>query len=130
MQAVVNSYAPVGKEATFAVSISDKFGNKHDRVVPLKLKSRYQAELAAIKYVLQAVSNKDVSLCVKTSISQLPQIFAKAEDGSWVKRKKPNKLISEVRDLASEFSEFSCVKADDEEEIEKLKEMAKTTNRI
>jgi hypothetical protein len=130
MEAVVNSYAPVGKEATFAVILSDSFGNTHERVVPLKLKSKYQAELAAIKYALQAVPHKDVFMTLKTSVSQVPQIFSKTPDGEWIKRKKPNKLVDDIRELAGQFKEFNCVKETDSELILKTKEMCKSITRI
>ena len=109
MEATISGYALVGKNASFAVSISDGSDNTHERIVPLKLKSRYQAELAAIKYVCQAVSHKDVDLVVKTSVSQIPQIFEKTTNGEWPKRKRVNALIDEIRELSDKFTSFKCV---------------------
>ena len=128
MEAMVNGYGPVGKPASFAVKILDKYGNEHKRVVPTKLTSKYQAELAAIKYVLHAVPHKDVSLTVKTSVKHIPQIFKKTADGKWVKRKK-NKLIDEIRSLSEHFASFECVSGD-EEEMAEVKEMARLVNSI
>ena len=88
MRALVVGYAPVGKPASFAVDI----GGEHKRVVPLKTKSKYQAELAGIKYVCQAIINTDVDLNLKVTISHLPTIFVKDKDGSFKKRKKKNKI--------------------------------------
>ena len=126
MEAIVNGYALIGKPATFAVSIFDKFGNTHTRVVPLKLKSRYQAELAAIKYVCQAIPHKDINLTVKTSVSQIPQIFKKTADGEWIKRKKPNKLVDDIRTLSSQFASFEIVVDKDSEQMLKTKALAKS----
>ena len=130
MEAIVNSYALVGKPASFAVRISDKFGNVHERVVPLKLKSKYQAELSAIKYVMQAVSFKDVKLTIKTSVSQIPQIFKKDANGELRDRKKPNDLIDELRELSEQFASFECVLDKDSDTMLEMKEKAKLPSSI
>lgn len=130
MEAVVNAYGLVGKPASFAVKVSDNFGNTHERVVPLKMKSRYQAELAAIKYVCQAIPHKDVRLTVKTSVSQIPQIFKKTPDGNFISRSKPNALVDEVRELSNQFTSFQCVIDKDSEEMLKVKERAKLPSSI
>lgn len=124
MEAFISSYGLVGKESNFAVYIVDDSGAVHKRVVPLKLKSTYQAELAAIKYVCQAIPNKDVELVIKTSVTQLPQVFQKAEDGRWAKRQQ-NKMVDDARELTEKFSKFSCVKDTDSELMLKVRNMAK-----
>ena len=63
-------------------------------------------------------------------MAHIPQIFKKDSDGNWVKRKKPNKLIDEIRELASQFAEFECVKAPDDELILETKELARKASRI
>lgn len=130
MEATVSSYALVGKPAFFAVHIKDKFGNTHNRVVPLKLKSKYQAELAAVKYVMQALPFKDVVLTIKTSVSQVPQIFKKNSDGEFPKRKRPNVLVDELRELSEQFSLFECVLDKNSKEMVELKERAKSAASI
>ena len=130
MEAVISGYALIGKPASFAVNIIDNLGSIHKRVVPLKLKSKYQAELAAIKYVCQAIPHKDVELVIKTAVSQIPQIFVKAADGRWPKRKKANKLVDEVRELTSQFETFSCVLDKDSETMLEIKKLAKQPNSI
>jgi hypothetical protein len=129
MEAVVSGYALVGKPASFAVKITDQFGSSHERVVPLKLKSRYQAELAAIKYVCLAVPHKDVSLVVKTSVSQVPQIFQKV-NGEFAKRSKPNELVDEIRELSAQFASFECIADKDSEEMLTIKKKAKLPSSI
>lgn len=124
MKAVVASYGQVGKNVSFAVKIENAFGVTHERVVPLKTKSKYQAEVAAIKYVCQAIPHKDVNLEVKVSVTQIPQIFKKV-DGKFIKRKRPNKLVDSTRELASKFESFVCSYDKDSAEMAILKEKAK-----
>jgi hypothetical protein len=124
MEASVIGYAPVGKTASFAVDID---GN-HKRVVPLKTKSKYQAELAGIKYICQAIVNTDVKLNLKVSISHLPTIFDKDDDGNFKKRKKKNKLVDEVRELSEKFSSFTCETNKDSESVNTLKARAKSAS--
>lgn len=124
MEASVYGYALVGKPAVFVVHIKDDVGNIHERTIPLKLKSKYQAEIAAIKYACQAISRKDVHLTIKTSVSQIPQVFTKT-GGNWLKRKTPNQLIDDVRELADQFSSFNCVVDDASELMLKIKEIAR-----
>ena len=126
MEALVNGYALTGKPATFAVKIFDKFGNTHERVVPLKAKSKYQAELAAVMYVLQAVPHKDISLVLKTSVSQIPQIFKKDRDGKFLKRKRANDLIDSIRELSDQFASFECLIDKDSEAMLEIKKKAKS----
>jgi hypothetical protein len=125
MEAIISSYALVGKQASFAVKIFDEFGNAHERVIPLKSKSKYQAELAAIKYVCHAIPHKDVDVVIKTSVLQIPQIFKKTNSGKWIKRRKPNKLIDEIRELSLQFSSFECIIDEDSELMLEVKEKAK-----
>jgi len=125
MEAVISGYGLVGKPVSFAVKITDNFGNTHERVVPLKTKSRYQAELSAIKYVFQAIPHKDVSLTVKTAVTQIPQIFEKDSSGQFTKRSKPNELVDELRELSSQFESFQCVIDKDSEEMLAVKLKAK-----
>jgi glycerol-3-phosphate cytidylyltransferase-like family protein len=124
MKALVVGYAPVGKSASFAVDI----GGEHKRGVPLKTKSKYQAELAGIKYVCQAIINADIDLDLKVTISHLPTIFAKDGDGCFKKRKKKNKLVDEVRELSTKFSSFVCETNKDAESINVLKMKAKSAS--
>lgn len=118
MKALVNGFGPIGKSSSFVVKISDEHGNIHKRTVPLKLKSVYQAELAAIKYVFQAIPYKDIDLKIKTASSQIPQIFNKTTKGEWIKRRKPNALIDEVRELSEQFKSFECAHVNTEETLE------------
>ena len=121
MDASVVGYAPPGKLASFAVDID----GDHQRIVPLKTKSKYQAELAGIKYVCQSVINTDVDLNIKVTVSHISTIFIKNEDGSFPKRSKSQKLIDEVRELSTKFSSFTCEANKDLEAVEVLKEKAK-----
>ena len=129
MKAMVSGYSPVGKPSSFAVEISDEHGNNHKRIVPLKVKSKYLAELSAIKYVMQSIPHKDVDLTIRTTVAHMPQIFTKTTKGEWVKRKKQNDLVDEVRELSEQFKSFNCVRGDDDE-MSKVKKMAKLANSI
>ena len=129
IEAIINGYTLVGKPAAFAVHISGG-ANSHERTVPLTTKSRYQAELAAIKYVCAALPNKDVKLVIKTADAHLSSIFKKKKDGSWIKRKRPNKLVDEVRELSEQFDEFVCELDSDSDLMVRVKEMAKRPSRI
>lgn len=130
MEAIIGSHAVVGKSTSFAVKIVDNFGNTHERVVPLITKSKYQAELAAIKYVFQAIQYKDVDLTLKTAVHQIPQIFQKNKNGKFVKRKRPNELVDELRELSSRFKSFECVLDKDGEEVTAIREKARLVNSI
>jgi len=121
MDATIVGYAPVGKTAAFAVDID----GKHQRVVPLNTKSKHQAELAGIKYVFQAIVDKNVDLNLKVTVAHIPGMFKKDEAGLFSKRKKPNKLVDEVRGLSTQFASFSIEKAS-AESIGVLKEKAKS----
>lgn len=124
MDASIVGYAPVGKSASFAVDID----GEHQRVVPLKTKSKYQAELAGIKYICQAVIDKDVDLNLKVTIGHLPTIFAKDDNGNFGKRKRKNKLVDEVRELSTKFYTFTCETNKDAESVNLLKEKAKSAS--
>ena len=130
MEAVVSGYALIGACDSFAIKISDKYGNVHERVVPLKSKSKYQAELAAVKYVLQVMNKKNIDLIIKTSVAQVPQIFEKTKAGTFLKRKRQNDLIDDIRELSSQFSSFQCVIDKDSEEMLEVKEKAKLPSSI
>lgn len=110
IEAVIHGFANVGKPATFAVTISDDSGNKHERIVPLSVKSAYTAELAAIKYVCQSLVDKGCKLVIKTSLPHITKLFTKVEDGSWAptRKNKSTDLINEVRALSDDFKSFSC----------------------
>jgi hypothetical protein len=129
VEATINGYSLVGKPAAFAVHISSG-GSIHERIVPLTTKSRYQAELAAIKYVCAALPNKDIRLVVKTSDAHLSSIFTKKKDGSWIKRKRPNKMVDDVRELSEQFESFECTLDSDSELMAKIKGMAKRPSSI
>jgi hypothetical protein len=130
MEAVISGYGLVGKPSSFAVKITDKFGNTHERTVPLKVKSRYQAELAAIKYVCLAIPHKDVELTIKTSVTQVPQIFKKDSGGEFLKRSKPNELVDNLRELSTQFSSFQCLIDKDSEDMLSVKQKAKLPSSI
>lgn len=129
MKAIVASYGQVGKNVSFAIKIEDAFGTIHERIVPLKTKSKYQAELAGIKYICQAIPHKDVELEIKVSVTQIPQLFKKV-DGEFTKRKKPNELVDSTRELASKFESFVCSYDKDSEEMVAIKEKAKLPSSI
>lgn len=128
MKAIVKSYAPVGKNASFSVIIMGDH-DTHKRVVPLQIKSKYQAELAAIKYVLQSVDpNQDIEII--TSIAQIPNTLTKTKDGKWPKRKNKNELVDEIRGLADKFKSFSCIKDSGTKEMDQANQLVKLVNSI
>lgn len=120
MEALIVGYAPVGKPAAFAVDID----GQHRRAVPLNIKSKHQAELAGIKYVCQAIVDTDIDLKLKVTVGSIPAIFTKEANGTFKKRKKPNKLVDELRSLSDTFKSFSIEKASPKE-VESLKGEAK-----
>ena len=125
MEAVVSGYGLVGKPSSFAVKITDDSGEIHERVVPLKMKSRYQAELVAIKYVFQAIPHKNIRLTIKTAMTQVPQLFKKDSSGEFLKRSKPNELVDELRELSTQFTTFQCLIDKNSEEMIAIKQKAK-----
>ena len=125
IQDTVNGYSTVGTLATFAVIIEDNYDNRHERTVPLKTKSSYQAELAAIKYAMMALKDKDVNLVVRTSVKHIPPIFAK-ENGDWKKKQRSNKeLIAELRELSESFKSFTVELDVDSDKMAEVKELAR-----
>lgn len=127
--ATVNGFANVGKKANFAVCIKHGPEIIHERLVPLKSKSAYFAELAAIKYVLQTFSEKekDVDLTVNVSLKHIPRIFDKKEDGKWVKKQKTNKgLVKQLRDLSERFNSFKCELDENSDEMQMVKDMTRS----
>ena len=129
IEAIVHGFANVGKPATFAVTIFDDTGNKHERIVPLiSTKSAYTAELAAIKYVCQSLADKDCNLTVKTSVPHIAKLFQKTEDGDWVPQRKNKNLnlINEARALSEDFKSFACeVLKKDAEAMQYVRGLAK-----
>ena len=81
-------------------------------------------------YCLLLLPNKDVKLVIKTADAHLSSIFKKKKDGSWIKRKRPNKLVDEVRELSEQFDEFVCELDSDSDLMVRVKEMAKRPSRI
>lgn len=128
IEAVIHGFAKIGKQATFAVKISDDNNNEHERIVPLSAKSAYTAELAAIKYVCQALVDKGCNLVVKTSLPHIIKLFIKTEDGDWAatRKNKNTDLIDEVRSLSSDFKSFMCdVLPKDDESMKYVRELAR-----
>jgi len=122
----VNGFALPGKKASFAVSIKDTAGNSHQRIVPLKCKSMYQAEWSAIKYVMLAISNKDNDVLINTSLPYVPAFFNKKKDGSWAKKSRSkSNAIDEVRKLSTKFRSFDCKCDKDSGEMLEIREMAR-----
>lgn len=128
IEAVIHGFANVGKPATFAVKISDDNNNKHERIVPLSVKSAYTAELAAIKYVCQSLADKECNLIVKTSLPHIIKLFIKTEDGDWAstRKNKNTDLINEVRALSDDFKSFICdVLPKNDESMKYVRELAR-----
>ena len=93
INALIGTYAPVGKNALFSVKISDDEGNVHERVVPLSSKNSYAAQLYAVKYICEAVENKDSDLKITTSMAYIINALTK----SGGKRSGNAELIKEVK---------------------------------
>lgn len=105
INALIGTYAPVGKNALFSVKISDGDGNVHERVVPLSTKNSYAAQLYAVKYVCEAVENKDSELQVTTSMAYI--VNALTKDGG--KRGGNVDLIKEVKNSLKQFKSVDFV---------------------
>lgn len=110
IKAVVDSYAPVGSAALFAVKVSDG-ENEHSRVVPLTHKSSYQAELSAVKYACELVKNKDTTIILEIVSPFIVRALTKSDDKwpSLTKKKRDatkNVLIGEVREAIDKFDSF------------------------
>lgn len=99
INALIGTYAPVGKNALFSVKISDGEDNVHERVVPLSTKNSYAAQLYAVKYVCEAVENKDSDLKITTSMAYIVNTLTK--DGG--KRSGNAELIEEIKGLLKQF---------------------------
>lgn len=126
IQATVNGYSTVGTKATFAVVIEDGFDNRHERVVPLLTKSSYLAELAALKYAMMSLKDKNVSLTVKTSVKHIPPLFVK-QDGKWKKKLRTNReVITLLREMSDGFKSFSCQLDLDSEKMAEVKTLARS----
>jgi hypothetical protein len=105
INALIGTYAPVGKNALFSVKISDGEDNVHERVVPLSTKNSYAAQLYAVKYVCEAVENKDSDLKITTSMAYI--INALTKDGG--KRSGNAELIEEIKTLLKQFKSTEFV---------------------
>ena len=120
--AAINGFAKSGKKAIFAVLLKDGLGHEMSKVVPLESKSIYLAELAALKYALLAISNKEVEVEVMTSMKHLPTLFVKTA-GEWTKTNIGyKKLVGELRTLSEQFLSFECkldTKSDDVQSVRK-----------
>lgn len=130
VKAVISAYTPVGKNALFAVKISSN-DDVHERVVPLNSKNSYAAQLMAVKYVCEAIENKDIKLEIVTSMPYIANVFQKSSDGKWKKTRKGTNsdLVDEVKDLLKKFSSFSLT-VDIDDEPAKLKTIAKSHSSI
>lgn len=117
IKAAVVGHGKVSKETSFAVKIVDSVGNVHERIVPLKSKSVYFAELNAVKYVMLAISNHEIDLHIETSLPHIPTYFDK-EDGKWLKRVRSNHdLVKELRDLSTKFNTFKIEHLDEKSDL-------------
>jgi len=132
ISAVISSYTPVKQSAVFAVKISDDDGNTHERVVPTTSRNAYSTQLFAVKYVCEAVENKDVALQIITQMPYIANTFQKDTDGSWKKTRKRGanaSLVDEVKKLLEAFKSLSMTIDTDDKPI-KLQAIAKSYSSI
>jgi methyl coenzyme M reductase beta subunit len=115
IKAAINTYAPVGQNILFIVKINDDNGNTHDRVVPLLSKNLYAAQLLAIKYICEAIENKDTKIQITIPMPYIVSALQKSSVGTEAIQKKKRTrstnvdLIDEVRTLLDKFKSFILV---------------------
>lgn len=102
-------------------------GQRHNRVVPVTIKSAYAAELAAVKYALSAVDHKsDVDMLLIVHSKNLPAVFFKKDNGDWKKNYSSNNtIINEIRVLSNEFKSFKCQMDREHDFMVEIKDLAK-----